>query len=188
MTAARTASRRGKPRGSETPSDMVRSMLVVGVVTFAVLVVGASRQLLWPSADTAQRIRVVDYTNEVSAARRLAPGEVLTPSGLPPQWRATSARLNPHGEAVELHLGFVTPAEKYAALEASTGEADAFRIAVLDKGSRVVGTTSIGGVAWEQRRTAKGELAMVRTSGRAILIVTGNAASAELTTLASSLR
>lgn len=177
-----------KARGSETASDMLRSLLVVGGVTVAVLVLGASRQLLFPDADTAQRVRVVDYSNEVAAARRLAPADMLVPTGLSPRWRATSARLNPHGNAVDLHLGFVTPAEKYAQLGESTGDRDPFLIATLEKGSRVLGPTSIAGVRWEQRRTAAGELALVRNSGRAIVIVTGSAAPAELVELASSLR
>lgn len=177
-----------RKRGSETASDMVRSMLVVGGVTIVVLVMGASRQLLFPSGDSAKRVRVVDYANEVAAARRLAPGEVLTPTGLPSGWRATSARLNPHGSAVDLHLGFVTPADKYAQLGESTGDAEPFRAATLDKGSQVLGPTDIAGVRWEQRRTAAGELALLRTSGRATIIVTGNATLAELQTLASSLR
>lgn len=188
MSTASAPPRRGKRRGSETASDMVRSMLVVGAVTLAVLVVGASRQMLFPSGDNAARVRVVDYSNEVAAARRLAPGEMLTPTGLPPRWRATSARLNPHGSAVDLHLGFVTPAEKYAELEESTGDAAPFIVASLDKGSQVQGETRIGGARWEQRRTAKGELALLRTSGRATIIVTGNAPAEELRALASSLR
>jgi Protein of unknown function (DUF4245) len=175
-------------RGGETATDMVRSMVVVGGVTITVLVVGASRQLLFPSSPVAERIRVVDYSDEVTAARRLAPGDVLTPSGLPVHWRATSARLNPHGNAVDLHLGFVTPAEKYAELEESTGDAEPFIQAVLDKGSAVLSPTTIAGVAWQQRRTIKGELALLRASGRATIVVTGNASPSELTTLATSLR
>ncbi|MEP6464128.1 MAG: DUF4245 domain-containing protein [Frankiaceae bacterium] len=177
-----------RKRGTETANDMVRSMLVVGGVTLAVLVAGASRQLLFPSGKVAERIRVVDYSNEVAAAQRLSAGDVLAPAGLPPRWRATSARLNPQGSVVDLHVGFVTPAEKYAELEESTGQADAFIRDTLAKGVRVIGSTTIAGVRWEQRRTAKGELALLRTSGRATVIVTGNAAPGELQALASSLR
>ena len=184
MSAGRTKRR----RGNETATDMVRSLLVVGGVTLLVLLVGASRQLLFPSGDSAQRIRLVDYSNEVAAARRLAPGEILAPSGLPSGWRATSVRLDPHGSAVDLHLGFVTPAEKYAELEESTGEAEEFVQNRLDKGSSVLAPTTIAGVRWDQRRTANGELALLRTSGRATIIVTGNAGIAELHTLAASLR
>lgn len=175
-------------RGQEATSDMVRSMLVVGGVTLAVLVAGASRQLLFPSGQVAQKIRVVDYSNEVTAARKLGGPDVRTPSGLPPRWRATSARLAPHGSAMDLHLGFVTPAEAYAELEESTGEPQQFLQETLDKGSRALAPISIGSLRWEQRRTARGELALLRTSGRAIIIVTGNAAPAELRTLAGSLR
>lgn len=175
-------------RGNEATLDMVRSMFVVGAVTLVVLLAGASRELLFPSGQVAQRIRVVDYSNEVAAARKLGGGDVLTPAGLPSRWRATSARLNPHGSAVDLHLGFVTPAEAYAELEESTGEPQQFVQDTLDKGSRALPATSISGVRWEQRRTAKGELALLRTSGRAIIIVTGNAAADELRTLAAALR
>lgn len=188
MSTAGATSRRGKRRGSETASDMVISMLVVGGVTITVLVAGASRQLLFPHGENAQRVRVVDPSNEVAAARRLAPGAVLAPSGLPARWRVTSVRLNPHGQAVDLHLGYVTPTEKYAALEETTGEPEEFRTAILDKGSRATGAASIAGVRWEQRRTAKGETALVRASAGAIIIVTGSAAPAELQTLAASLR
>lgn len=178
----------GRKRGTETATDMVRSLVVVAGFSLGILLLGASRQLLFPTGDNAKTIRVVDYANQVAAARRLAPTDVVAPVGLPARWQATSVRFNPHGAALDLHVGFVTPAKKYAEMDETTGEADPFLAKQLDKGSTVVGPVSVDGARWEQRRTRKGETALVRAHGRATVLVTGTASMAELSRLAGALR
>ena len=177
-----------KKRGSEAAGDMVRSFLVVGAVTLAVLLAGASRELIFPRGDIAARVKVVDGSNEIAAARRLAPHEMLTSSGLSPRWRLTSARFEPNGTAVDLHLGYVTPEEKYAELDESTGDSDPFIEQVLGKGVQPLPPITLGVQHWDQRRTRQRERALVRRVGRATLVVTGNASPAELQTLVRSLR
>lgn len=198
MSSPGTSERSGPPpgagappagkRGRQTATDMVRSLVLVAGVAVGILLLGASRQLLFPTGNNDKAIRTVDYANEVAAARRLAPRDIVAPEGLSAHWQATSVRFNPHGRAVDLHIGFVTPAKEYAEMDETTGEADTFLDTSLNKGSTVVGATSIDGRRWEQRRTAKGETALVRAHGRATVIVTGNASAAELQTLVTSLR
>ncbi len=167
---------------------MVRSLVLVGGFAVLVVLLGASRQLLLPSGSNAKSIRVVSYADEVAAARRLAPRAVVAPEGLPSRWRPTSATLDRHGAALDLHIGFVTPADQYAGLEETTGDAGAFVRDRLGTGSEALSPVSIGGVTWQERRTAKGELALVRRSGSATVIVSGSARVDELSALARSLR
>ena len=56
-----------------------------------------------------------------------------------------------------------------------------------DKLARL-GTVDVGGQPWEQVRNGEGVLSLVRTAGRATVVVGGGAGLDELRTLAGSLR
>ncbi|MDQ6650831.1 MAG: DUF4245 domain-containing protein [Actinomycetota bacterium] len=172
-----------RKRGRESVGDMVRSL---GLVTLFV----AGLLLLLPH-HKQQPVKVVDYSADLATARRAAVYPVVAPEGLSPRWRATSSRVQVSdrvGEPVAFHLGFVDPADHYAALEESDGDATAF----LDShaGSKLahLGTVDVGGQPWEQLRDGKGVLSLVRTTGRATVLVGGGAGLAELRELAGALR
>src|SRR4051794_12019348 len=101
---------RTTPRGQEVAADMVRSL---GVVLLFVLVAGA-----WFifGRSRPDPVRAIDYQPELRAARAAAPYHVLAPVGLPPSWRATSARhaVGDGGSTLAFHLGLVTPRGRYA--------------------------------------------------------------------------
>lgn len=181
-----------KPRqpGSRTAGDVVRSVGLVLGFSLLVLTLGPARELLFPSGTLAERVKVVEYSDKVAAARRVAPGAVLAPVGLPSSWRATSARIAVPGGAgvVELHVGFVTQQEEYAALEETTGAAGRFVPRLLGKKAERTGEVTIDGAAWQRWRSESGEAAFVRQAGRTTVIVTGSAPLDELRLLAGSLR
>lgn len=175
-------------RGGGTAADMLRSLLVVGGFTLVVLLLAPTRQLILPRGSDAQPVKVVSYAQEAAAARRLAGAAALLPAGLPAGWRATSVRFAPRGPAYQLHIGFVTPRQAYAALEEATSGGAAFVVDQLGRAPAVLAPVEVGGVVWQQRRRASGELALIRTAGPTTVVVTGSAGLAELSRLAASLR
>src|SRR3954452_21270294 len=103
-----------KKRGSEVVSDMLRSLAVV-------LVVIVPLWFLIPH-HTHQHVTVIDYRSELNQARRVSAHTLLAPSGLPSTWRATSVSSSGgSGKPIVFHLGYITPAGDYAAVEESDG-------------------------------------------------------------------
>ena len=138
-----------RPRGRQTVGDMVRSMSLVLVVVAVVV-------LLTLRDDPTQTIHRVDFTEQLQSAREVAPYDVAAPVGLGDRWKATSARSDNARGVVTWHLGLVTPAEHYAAVEQSNGPMTAF----VD--SFVAGATKSGfrddlrsAVATARRRAAR---------------------------------
>lgn len=160
-------------RGHGTASDMGRSLVLVIGFSLFVLLLNPARQLLFPSGSRAEAVKTVDYADQTAAAKKVS-SDALVPNGLPSSWRATSVRFEP--TPLSLHIGFVTPADKYAALEETTGDASSLLRALGVRG---------GG---PERQTKKGEIALVITHGRATAVVTGSAGLVELRALAASLR
>jgi hypothetical protein len=168
---------------------MGRSLGLVFVFIAVLLFVSPARSLVLPGH--GHKVQTVSYSDEVRAATRLTAGAVLEPVGLPHGWQPTSARVGGgNGDPMTLHIGYVTPAGEYAALEESDGPAAGFLRGLLGKaGARTVdGTVTVGSAAWQVRHDAKGELALTRTAGGLTLVVTGGAKQAELESLAGALR
>lgn len=175
---------RGPTRGvRQAVLDMVRSLGLVMIFVALVFFIGR------PSGSNEQRVRIADYGDAVRSARTVAAYQVIAPEGLPAGWRATSARVIPAGArgSAGLHIGFVTPTERYAALEESDGPSEDVILRVLGRPAELNGV-SIGGQTWRQFRAEDGGVSLVRTYGPATVIVTGTARLDEASTLAGSLR
>ena len=176
-----TGDGRAKRRGFETTGDMVRSLLVVLVLVFVVVALNVQRH---PDSE----VRRFDYSGVFSQARDQAPYDVLAPIGLPDAWVPTSARTTRAGAAVTWHVGFVTPADDYAALEQSDGNPAPFVRQFADGGDRA-GSVVIGTATW--RRVEGGDpepRALVLERDAVTTVVAGNAGWAELRELAASLQ
>ncbi len=174
---------------------MARSMALVGaVVALLFLVVWWQR----PEGGAGSAVAPVDVPGVVAAVRIGNALPVWEPTGLSTQWRPTAAWFAPEDQSGVassgslLLVGYLTPLGSYAEVRQS----DAAPISVLpswtDDG-RFVGTVSAGGHTWRHLRSpTTGKEALVttrRVSGRRLLVVvTGKASLAELTTLAGSLR
>jgi hypothetical protein len=159
---------------------MVRSLLVVLVLVFVVVALNAQ-----PEPD--QQVKRFDYTGVLAQARDQAPYDVLAPVGLPRAWRATSARTGRAGDAYTWHLGFVTPADDYAALEQSDGDPEGFLDHIVGNAD-AAGTVQIGGASW--RRLEDGEhepRALVLDAAPVTTVVAGGASWRELRALAAAL-
>ncbi|MER5351115.1 DUF4245 domain-containing protein [Kitasatospora sp. NPDC002551] len=170
-------------RGRQTVRDMVLSMLAVGVVVW----VG---YLFLPHDAKGDGPRAVEYSVAAASAKRAAPYPLLSPEGLPAQWRATSVTYNPaamsNGKGNAWHLGFLTPSGQYAALEQSDAKpGDLLKAAVAD--GEPDGTVDVAGQTWEKVRGPKARALTVQTGG-ATTVLTGTASYEELAELARALK
>jgi hypothetical protein len=178
-----------KPKGfASSMADMGRSLGLMVLLAAAVLLLTPARGLVFP--DKANKMQPVDYSSELSGWRALTGVSALAPAGLPKSWRANAASLD-HSDpqaGFSMHIGFVTADNKYAGLEESTKLPQAELVDVLgDTGQKVTGTATIGGEEWQRRTSDRGEQAFTRTSGKVLVIVTGNATQDELQTLCADL-
>jgi len=170
-----------RQRGRQTVGDMVRSMSLVLVVVAVVV-------LLTLRDDPTQTIHRVDFTEQLQSAREVAPYDVAAPVGLGDRWKATSARSDNAGGVVTWHLGLVTPAEHYAAVEQSDGPMTAF-VDSFVAGATKSGFVTISGARWQRLDGGQPEDRALVLRGKGVTtMVTGGATFGELQTLASALR
>jgi hypothetical protein len=133
-------------------------------------------------------VREVQYTDALALARQTASYDVLAPDPLPDGWRATSARADTEGDVTTWHLGLVTAAGSYAAVEQSDGDRRDF-VERFAEGARPNGTANVDGTTWRRLNGGQPEeRALLRTTDGVTTLVAGGARWAELERLAASLR
>jgi Protein of unknown function (DUF4245) len=172
----------GRPnaRLRQTVWDMVRSMAVVLVLVFAIVL------LAWRPEPEA--VKVVETAPTVALAAREAQFPVVAPSDLADGWRATSIRWEPTEESRSeriLHIGYVTPADEYAQVSVSPVADEAYLDEQTGTGTPT-GTQEVGGRTWERRETDE-RRSLVLVDGSTATVVSGSADWAELIMLAESL-
>lgn len=170
-----------RPRGFETVGDMVRSLALVLVVVAVIFLLTVRNE----PDNVGTRI---DFGPQLAAARDAATYDVLAPVGLPRSWKATSARGSSEGAAVTWHLGLLTPAGDYAAVEQSDGPRRTF-VDGITGGSRPAGAVSIDGDTWQRLEGGEPEpRALLRTADGATTLVAGSAPWSQLRRLAAALQ
>ncbi len=177
----------GRTATRQAVADMARSLgLVLGIVA-VLLLIGPARTLVFPGSDEQGP---VDYDRQVAGFAKLAHTDALVPVSLPAGWRANAADLSTDRRTgTRLHIGWATPGDLFAGLDETDGDADALVRSVLGRrGTTVVGTRSLDGHEWQQRRSQRGELALTRSFGPVSVVVTGSATDEQLELLARSLR
>lgn len=172
----------GRPnaRLRQTAVDMVRSMAVVLVVVFAIVL------LAWRPEPEA--VKVVETAPTVALAARDAQFPIVAPSGLAEGWRPTSVRWEPTEESESesiLHIGYVTPADQYAQVSVAPVVAESYLDEQTADGAPT-GTQAVGDATWERWESPK-RRSLVLVDGSVATIVSGSAEWAELITLAESL-
>jgi len=159
---------------------MARSL---GLLLAVVLVVVWLQQR--PGGDP---VRVVDAEQTFRLAEQRADYPVRTPQGLGPGWRPTSSRATGEGESLTVEAGYVTPAGQFARFASADLPAAELVASELGASRWPLGTADFGGEQWQRYRGVREEEAYVREDGGVSLLVTGTASTAELRTLAQSLR
>ena len=179
--AAEVAAQRSAKRMRQTVRDMALSMLAVGALVLLIA---------WPGRhDASSQIRTVDPVPATAAFATTVSWPVLSPAGLPVQWRCTSVRIESMVDATSgLHQGWVTPAEQYVALEQSdTRDVGYLRRSTSD--GQPAGTLIIAGATWERRESVSGaQRSLVRIVGGVTYVVGGSAQWSEIETFTAALR
>lgn len=153
------------------------AVLLVPIVAIVALfqVIGGDRE-----------VTVVDPAPSIAEARR-AGLPVLSPRGLPGDWKPTSAVVRTAGGSTTLRIGYVSPSGGFVQLVQSDADAAVLLRRELGDG-RPTGTEQIRGTPWHAYPGRAGERALVRTEPTRTVLVLGTAPAAELRTLAASLR
>jgi hypothetical protein len=166
-----------RARGAFSVRDVVATLVLLGLVVGAVY-------LLLPRSD-APVTQPVDLDGALEVAVAADDVPVLLPD-LGEGWTVTSARRERPDEEqpASWHLGYLTPAEEYAGLEAADGATAAWLGRVTSDGTEA-GTQDVDGVAWQVLESvdpARTSL-VLEEAGRTV-VVTGSAPLDELVELA----
>ncbi|MCW2599434.1 MAG: hypothetical protein JWM02_1263 [Frankiales bacterium] len=161
-------------RGRESVLDMVRSLAVVFLLVLVMWFFGQA------SPGDSKRIRPVDPTPALQDFVADTAGPVpTTPHG----W-VVNVRVYDQGV---VRVGYVL-GEHYTEFAGAVGPSF---LAVETGKAKRVGTVDVGGVTWQDYRSADGHESLVRTVGKATVLVGGvreNATQAELKQLAATVR
>ncbi|MFC7219957.1 DUF4245 domain-containing protein [Streptomyces polyrhachis] len=175
------------PTPSRAARKNVRNLVLSLLVTCAFS--GAMWLLFIPRDDGADPVRQVTYTQEATQVARIAPYTVLAPPvDAPTGVRATSVRYTEDAAyGPRWHVGFVTAAEHYVAVEQAAKDTDAF-VRKVTFGARATDTVEhIGGADWVRYEGPKYD-ALVKHDAKGVTVVTGTAPAAQLKAMAAALR
>jgi hypothetical protein len=161
--------------------DMLRSILVIGVLLLGLAAVG-----YWFQVKPDNTVEAVDYVTAAEEARGDAAFDVLAPSSLPKGWKATTVRYE-SGERGQWHLGVLTDQDEYIGLE-QTGIGTQRAIERFAPKTEATGKATVGGQSWQVRQSGRGENTLVREDGDITIIVTGTADLATIKDYAETLR
>ncbi len=164
-----------------TVVNMLRSLVPLTLLIVVLVVVFQPKR---------QPIPTVDPANDFRYAASQLGTSVPSPHGLGTGWRSTSsdvATSAPGRRAVSVDVGYVTPGGNFARLVES-GRPVAEVVRTQLRNPSPAGAVTIGGRRWARYRTDRGETALAGTLSGIGVVVTGNASSAEMRTLISSLR
>jgi hypothetical protein len=133
----------------------------------------------------------VSYRADLARLTAAAPYPAVAPAGLPGSWQPVSSALAHSVGTVSWHLGFMTPGGSLASVEESNEAAAGFVRRMTNNGTALP-PARLAGRVWQRSVTpARGQRSMyfsVTGAAGFTVVVTGNAAWADLTRLAASLR
>jgi cytoskeletal protein RodZ len=164
-------------------SNMIRSLVPLVVICLLLVAWQAFR------ASTEETVREVDPASTVELAAGRAGYPMVAPTGLPEDYRSTSARSDAgfadEGDPVTLEVGYLTPSEEFAGFIVSDDpRAEPVRT-VLD-GAAEDGSVDVEGRSWTRLTTERGETALTREADGVVVVVTGSAPEGELRTVAAA--
>lgn len=129
-------------KGLKSVRDMVLSM---AIITVGALILYSTL----PTEQDKEPVREISYETEFATAGRAAPYELLAPRGLSDKWRATSVSYQAQSDhGAVWHLGFLDPADEYAAVEQGDGDERKFLSKVTQGASDTGKTVSVNGEDW----------------------------------------
>lgn len=173
-------------RISQTLLDMVRSLGLMVVIIGVTLIFVPN--LIHPGKSS--RVQPADFSSDAVGFHQVTGQPALVPQGLPAGWYANGATFTRSGpSSAHLHIGWVTPDQKYVGLEESNSAAGGFIAAVLGRrGSVPTGSVSFSGSGWDLRTSSAGELALTSTKDGITVVLVGSASAAQEQELAAALQ
>ena len=178
-----------KSRLRTTVRDMVLSLAAIGVPIALVFAIEPSKP-----GDPVHVIDTASFQGTLGAARQEEPFTVLAPVGLPSTWRLTSADYQLPGDtAADWHVGYLTPSGGYVSLEQTTQSvagflADQHADAAPARAVQISGTTPATWQRYTGTTPSALRTVLVRTDGKANVLVTGSAPLAEVEQFAAALQ
>ncbi len=164
-------------RGNPAMGDIVRSVIVIGLIVLGLYAFG---KLFTQEPESP--VNAIDYATIVEQARPAAGFDLLAPTSLPKGWKATSATLN-----IEWwHLGVLTDDDEYIGLEQIKGSVDRAVDRFAD-GSKPDGTAEVDGETWSVRKGPLERTTYVRSDGDVTTLVVGTTSRSEIEDYISSL-
>ncbi|MEU6006846.1 DUF4245 domain-containing protein [Streptomyces sp. NPDC001698] len=164
----------------KTVRDMILSLGLIGIAAAVIY-------LFVPHDTKAPDIQRVDYSIELTTARRAASYPVAAPEGLPDTWKATSVRFRAH-EKDHWHLGFQDPDGQYVAVEQSAEKRKDFIDAASLGGRATKVTEEIDGRTWTRYTGGRYDALVLENTEGATTVVAGTASFDRLTTMARALK
>jgi hypothetical protein len=177
-----------RPRG---PGRSFAGLLwsLVPVVVVLILLV------LWQRGSPSPLVSV-DPGPDIQFAQRVSPVPLPAPGPLPGTWRATSSHVDapsvdPSKPVVDrrgpvtLTIGYLTEEDKFAEVVVGDRPVSTLLTETAPQATRD-GDTVVGAGRWDVYRNQRGEQVLVTTIGRAGVLVTGDAAGADLAALAAA--
>ena len=173
----------GQGANTESTEGSSRRHWILAPLT--VLAIIAAVLLLTPRTNDA--VRPTDYSDQLAAARVVAPYKVVTAVGLGPGWTVTSAQFSRYHGASRWHLGLITPRGNTVGIEQSDGDRDEF--VDLETGNgRPEGVLEVNSRVWsKQFAPGRGLRSLVFERGDSVVVVAGMTDYATLTELARAL-
>jgi uncharacterized protein DUF4245 len=177
---AYSAQRRQQRRNASWQSMVLSLAVVVGIVLVLLMLVPRVNSVTQPPLDVGLGVRAASTQLDFPPS---------APTGLPPEWRATSVRTARSTAGVLMwHVGYQTPTQQYAAVQQGQN-APAEWVRAQTNRAPVVGTQSVAGARWTRyARVDKLQNSLVLRHGSVTTVVTGTAGFDELAQLAASLR
>jgi hypothetical protein len=174
---------------SETPGRYQRSFSgMVGALVILVLVILAFvgfRGLV--RNDPASPVKPVDYEQDASYARDVAPFPVLAPRRLPAGWIATSVEYNQIGKP-SWHLGTLTADRHYVGLEQSRTPVAKMVARFVDPEAVRGADVRLAGRSWQTWTDAGHDLALVTADPKVTTLVVGPVSRSTLERFVRTLR
>ncbi|MGY1619478.1 DUF4245 domain-containing protein [Geodermatophilus sp. SYSU D00691] len=168
-------------------ANMLRSLAPLVVIVLALVAWQSFRQ-----GPDENPVKPIDPSSTIALAANRAGYPLVVPTGLPAEYRPTSARTDAgeagEGDAVTLELGYVTPSDEFAGFVVSGDpRADALTAVLADAEEQ--GSVQIGGETWTRSTRPQNrdvETVLSRQADGVTVVVTGSASEDELETVAAA--
>ena len=173
---------RGYSGGNPAMGDILRSVIVLGLVLVAVFGIG---QLIY-GRDPETVAPKVDYATAARSAQQAADFGVLVPATLPKGWQSNSARYEP-GATGGWHRGMLTDDDEYIGVEQFKRSEDKL-VDEFAEGSEADGSVTIAGRRWTVRTGASNPVVLVTTIDNTAVLVTATAPRKQVEEYVATLR